>query len=154
MGPAEQDLLRDLLLSALYNRTVVVRKYSLARDAAMGYADGARLAGTLVNRSSMPHCSRAAIRRNPDWGESACLGAGVVDEHDLDPLPAVPGVVFSKRAFGTVHGNVYNGTVHFHLHVGPRMLQGSSPSSKEPRTAQPHAPEVASYLAAIAGKLK
>ena len=102
MGPAEQDLLHDLLLSSLYNRTVVVRKYSLARDAAMGYADGTRLAGTLVNRSSMPHCSQAAMRRNPGWGERACLGAGVVDEHDLDPFPAVPGVVFSKRAYGTV----------------------------------------------------
>ena len=59
-----------------------------------------------------------------------------------------------KRAFGTVHGNVYNGTVHFHLHVGPRTIQGSSSSSKKPRTVQEHAPEVASYLAAIAGKLK
>ena len=91
MGPAEQDLLKDALLSTLHNRTVVVRKYMLARQAALSYKPGARLAGQTVGdkhaMGALPHCGggRRAAQR-PEW-RAACRGGGVVLESDLPPLP-------------------------------------------------------------------
>ena len=48
-----------------------------------------------------------------------------------------------KRPLSTVNGNVYNGPVTIHVHLG---------SSKKPRTTEKHDPEVAAYLAALSGK--
>ena len=47
-----------------------------------------------------------------------------------------------KRPFGTLNGNIYNGPVTIHVHVG---------SSKKPRNGNKHEPEVTAYLAAISG---
>lgn len=84
MGPAEQDLLRDFLLSSLYNRTVAVRKYQIARGGAASYRVGARLgAGVAVGESGeLPRCGSTWEARHPKW-RAACAGAAIVDEADL-----------------------------------------------------------------------
>jgi hypothetical protein len=81
MGPAEQDLLKDSILSALYNRTVALRKYAIAKGAA-------KIAG--LDFRDAPKCSRAAERAegHTERWKRACNGTGVLRLNDLTPLHA------------------------------------------------------------------
>lgn len=88
MGPAEQELLRDELLTALHNRTVVTRKYGLARGAA-ATMEGTFLAGQMVSRSTLPRCDARSLKIHHNWRNDACRGSGVVSDFDLPPLHAM-----------------------------------------------------------------
>lgn len=84
MGPAEQDLLRDELLSTLHNRTVVVRKFLIAnRELKARY--GAR-------NQTLPQCARllGAGRVDTEERGRCAAGAGVLQDSALDLLDATP----------------------------------------------------------------
>lgn len=91
MGPAEQDLLRDALLSTLYNQTVVTRKYAIAMQAAAAMCkDSSSPCLTPARNPSLPRCppagaAAALAAASPlAW---ACAGAGVLAESALGRLP-------------------------------------------------------------------
>ena len=120
MGPAEQDLLKDAVLSVLFNRTVVIRKYSLARAAAyehpewiahriMGGANqssspaagAAAAAAPTAKILAFPNCGLRDLARHPEW-EQPCRGAGVVNDSDLPRLTVPPGYRVTEHARGTL----------------------------------------------------
>ena len=84
MGPAEQDALKDCLLSALYNRTVALRKYQLAHLSALAMA-GKRVAGRVVNASTLANCASSPSRIRRLYADQ-CRGGGVVSTYGLPPL--------------------------------------------------------------------
>lgn len=90
MGPAEQDLLRDALLSTLYNRSVVARKYDIAIQAAMTMCKDARMQciAPAINLS-LPRCPSAggAALSTASPLHWACAGTGILAENVLGKLP-------------------------------------------------------------------
>ena len=97
MGPAEQDLLSDVLLSALYNRSVAIRKYEVAKGAA---ALNAPPLPSMEN-ASLPQCTRAGQRASghlPAW-RAACGGAAVLVEDDVRSFASIPRPLGSPTLF-------------------------------------------------------
>ena len=86
LGPAEQDLLRDALLSTLYGQLVVARKYTLALE-----ATGPACASSWVSRKSRTAClALAEANRSMSFCAGAaasladaCAATGVLHERDL-----------------------------------------------------------------------
>ena len=83
MGPAEQDLLADALLSALYNATVAIRKFTVASGAALESG-----VPSMAHNASLPQCTGAGARTDGHtraW-RAACASAGILLKEDL-PRP-------------------------------------------------------------------
>ena len=83
MGPAEQDLLADALLTTLHNRTVAIRKFLIASGAA-------RESGlpSMIHDFSLPQCTTSGARTDghrKEW-QQACADAGVLFYHELPRL--------------------------------------------------------------------
>ena len=75
MGPAEQDLLADALLSALYNSTVAIRKFTVASGAALESG-----VPSMAHNASLPQCTGAGARADGHtraW-QAACASAGIL----------------------------------------------------------------------------
>ena len=80
MGPAEQDLLHDALLSALTNRTVVIRKFEVASGAAAESG-----VPSMFHNDSLPQCTLAGEKSDghrPAW-RRACGHAGILRYEDM-----------------------------------------------------------------------
>ena len=86
MGPAEQDLLADALLSVLYNTTVAIRKFTVASGAALESG-----VPSMAHNASLPQCTGAGARADGHtraW-QAACASAGILLREDLPrPRPA------------------------------------------------------------------
>ena len=83
MGPAEQDLLADALLSVLYNTTVAIRKFTVASGAALESG-----VPSMAHNASLPQCTGAGARADGHtraW-QAACASAGILLREDL-PRP-------------------------------------------------------------------
>lgn len=77
MGPAEQDYIKDTFLSALYNRTVVARKFALAKNNlkhhewALADCPGIQVATTAMRPPATVRPTAAALTRSSARGRTA-----------------------------------------------------------------------------------
>ena len=81
LGPAEQDLLFDALLSTIYGRLVVARKYALALAAANRQCTLGRACRSPAHNASLPQCVGTS-----GVAASSCADTGVLEELELGTL--------------------------------------------------------------------
>ena len=124
MGPAEQDLLHDALLSALHNRSVAIRKFTLASGAAVESG-----VPSMEHNASLPQCTPAGARTATARWRRACAHAAVLRAADLPVLDA------SDMKRGTLLASAH---LRVMLMGGPYRTSAGMITSARPCTSSCH----------------